>query len=127
MQHITVIMVEQNGVTRLLANLDLELGIQYVVLIAYQDYGRVEDCPQTHYKDCGATNLIKFHLQDLMNLAKANSTALPNKVIFWVEEINHADHVKKAVVFINDLCDLHALMKEYHDSLTLCSKGLSII
>jgi len=97
----------------LLANWALELGIRHVVLIAYQDYGTVEDCPQTHHEDCGATNLVEVHLQDLMNLARPNTTikigvetnpaALPDKVNFGFEEINHAtavDHVKKAVALV---------------------------
>ena len=55
---------------------------------------------------------------------------LSNKVNFWVEEINNAtavDHVKKAVAFINDLYDLHALIKESHDPLTLVEKDFQLL
>jgi len=87
-----------------------------------------------------ACDLIEFHLQDLMNLARPNTTikigveiipaALPDKVNFGVEEINYAtavDHAEKAVAFINDLRDLHALIKESHNSLTLIEKACPLL
>jgi len=73
MQYSSVVQINRDGQTRSLADWALDV-VDNVVLMAYRDYGTVADCAGTNHQNCGETDSIVFHSQELLDLARENTT-----------------------------------------------------
>jgi len=75
MQYSKVVQINRDGETRSLADWALDV-VDNVVLMAYRDYafGDVEDCAWTNHMNCGETDSIVFHSQELLDLARKDTT-----------------------------------------------------
>jgi len=73
MQYTSVVQITRNGETKSLADWALDI-VDRAVLMAYRDYGTVDDCHLTNHKKCGETDSISHHYNELLTLAESKKT-----------------------------------------------------